>query len=114
MEILTVLFFFLHADLVEVADFQITYSTSGNQTKKGVPRLVFRKNRTKIWVGGSTVPPKDRPKCGFDNELCPPPTVKPSGLFQMYFSIELGYTCIQKEITVCFKIWLGKSGRSAL
>lgn len=77
----TVFFFFLHADLVEVADFQITYSTSGNQTKKGVPRLVFRKNRTKIWVGGSIVPPKDRPKCGFDNELCPPPTVKPSGLF---------------------------------
>ena len=94
--------FFFHAGLVEVADFQITYSTSGNQTKKGVPRLVFRKNRTKIWVGGSTVPPKDRPKCGFDNELCPPPTVKPSGLFRMYFLIELGYT--QKEITVCFKI----------
>ena len=103
MEILLFCFFF-HAGLVEVADFQITYSTSGNQTKKGVPRLVFRKNRTKIWVGGSTVPPKDRPKCGFDNELCPPPTVKPSGLFRMYFSIKLGYTCIQKEITVCFKI----------
>ena len=72
---------FFHAELVEVADFQITYSTSGNQTKKGVPRLVFRKNRTKIWVGGSTVAPKDRPRCGFENELCPPPTEKPSGLF---------------------------------
>lgn len=78
--------FFSPSVLVEVADFQITYSTSGNQTKKGVPRLVFRKNRTKIWVGGSRMPPKDRPKCGFNNELCPPPTEKPSGLFQMYFS----------------------------
>ena len=74
-------FTFFPAVLVEVADFQITYSTTGNQTKKGVPRLVFRKNRTKIWVGGSTVPPRDRPKCGFQNELCPPPTEKPSGLF---------------------------------
>ena len=80
-----ILLFFSPAALVEVADFQIKYSSSGNQTKKGVPRLVFRKNMTKIWVGGSTVPPKDRPACGFENELCPPSTEKPSGLFSMYF-----------------------------
>ena len=82
MDILdTALCFCFPSELIEVADFQITYSSSGNQTKKGVPRLVFRQNETKIWVGGSTVPPKDRPRCGFNNELCPPPTEKPSGLF---------------------------------
>lgn len=67
--------------LVEVADFQITYTNaSGNESKKGYPKLVFRKNMTKIWVNGGTTPPKDRPKCGFNNELCPPPTKKPEGL----------------------------------
>ena len=67
--------------LVEVADFQITYGNgSDGASKKGFPHLVFRNNMTKIWVGGSTKPPKDRPECGFNNELCPPPTEKPQGL----------------------------------
>ena len=68
--------FVLIDQLVEVADFQILYDSGSNSTSdsgKGVPRLVFRKNLTKIWVGGRLTPPKDRPKCGFQNELCPPP-----------------------------------------
>ena len=78
MKLILFLFnFFIFAVIVEVADFQITY---GNSSKKGFPELVFRKNRTKLWVGGSTVPPKDRPKCGFNNELCPDPTEEPPGL----------------------------------
>ena len=74
---------FLHPlVMVPVADFQITYGNSwGNGSKKGFPRLVFRNNMTKIWVGGSTIPPKDRPRCGFNNELCPPLTEKQEGLF---------------------------------
>ena len=68
--------------MVPVADFQITYgNSSGNGSKKVFPRLVFRHNMTKIWVGGSTIAPKDRPRCGFNNELCPPPTKKQEGLF---------------------------------
>ena len=67
---------------MEVADFQITYSNASNGTsgsKKGFPRLVFRENMTKIWAGGRTKAPRDRPECGFNNELCPPPTKEPSG-----------------------------------
>ena len=74
--------FLLPLVMVPVADFQITYgNSSGNGSKKVFPRLVFRNNMTKIWVGGSTIPPKDRPRCGFNNELCPPPTEKQEGLF---------------------------------
>ena len=66
--------------LEAVADFQITHSNdTGNRTKRGLPRLVFKRNMTKVWVGGSTEPPRDRPICGFDNELCPPPTEDPQG-----------------------------------
>lgn len=60
--------------LVEVADFQIIYANESNstsETRKGLPRLVFRDNLTKIWFGGSLTPPRDRPRCGFKNELCP-------------------------------------------
>ena len=75
--------FFL-AEFLEVADFQIQYGNlSGNGSKIGFPHLVFRKNMTKIWVGGSRVPPKDRPKCGFNNELCPPEKKDPPGLWWM-------------------------------
>ena len=78
--------------MVPVADFQSTYgNSSGNGSKKVFPLLVFRNNMTKIWVGGSTIPPKDgprcgstippkdRPRCGFNNELCPPPTEEQKG-----------------------------------
>ena len=75
--------FLLPLVMVPVADFQITYgNSSSNGSKKVFPRLVFRNNMTKIWVGGSIIPPKDRPRCGFNNELCPPPpTEKQEGLF---------------------------------
>lgn len=61
-------------ELVEVADFQIIYANKSNstsETRKGLPRLVFRDNLTKIWFEGSLTPPRDRPRCGFKNELCP-------------------------------------------
>ena len=61
-------------ELVEVADFQIIYANESNstsETRKGLPRLVFRDNLTKIWFEGSLTPPRDRPRCGFQNELCP-------------------------------------------
>ena len=75
-------FLLLPLVMVPVADFQITYgNSSGNGSKKLFPRLVFRNNVTKIWVGGSTIPPKDRPKCGFNDELCPPTTEEQGGLF---------------------------------
>lgn len=72
--------------LIDVGDFQISHSNASNSTfgsKEGFPRLVFHNNLTKIWIGGK--PPKDRPRCGFNNELCPPPAEKPSGLFFMTF-----------------------------
>lgn len=65
--------------LIDVGDFQISHSNASNSTfasKEGFPRLVFHNNLTKIWIGGK--PPKDRPRCGFNNELCPPPAEKPS------------------------------------
>ena len=68
--------FLLPLVMVPVADFQSTY---GNGSKKVFPLLVFRNNMTKIWVGGSTIPPKDRPRCGFNNESCPPPTERQKG-----------------------------------
>ena len=72
--------FLLPLVMVPVADFQSTYgNSSGNGSKKVFPLLVFRNNMTKIWVGGSTIPPKDRPRCGFNNESCPPPTEKQKG-----------------------------------
>ncbi|CAH3039755.1 unnamed protein product [Pocillopora meandrina] len=65
---------FFAYDFVEVGDFQIKYGNlSGNRSQTGFPHLVFRKNLTKVWVGGSRKAPKDRPDCGFDNELCPDP-----------------------------------------
>ena len=27
-------------------------------------------NETAIWPGGTTIVPKDKPKCGFDGKLC--------------------------------------------
>lgn len=55
------------AKLVPVGDFTIQYQNNSE------PQLNFAlRSDTKIqWPGGT--PPKDRPKCGFENELCPPP-----------------------------------------
>ena len=69
-----ILYFFFLTDFVEVGDFQIKYGNlSGNRSQTGFPHLVFRKNFTKVWVGGRRKAPKDRPDCGFDNEMCPGP-----------------------------------------
>ncbi|XP_068761985.1 atrial natriuretic peptide receptor 1-like [Montipora capricornis] len=79
--------------LVEVADFQILYDSGSNSTSdsgKGLPRLVFRKNLTKIWFGGRLSPPKDRPKCGFQNELCPPSIDNPE---DNKMELIVGVTC---------------------
>lgn len=51
--------------MVPVGNFTISYNNNSDL------HLAFSLSTEKkiIWPGGS--PPKDSPKCGFDNELCP-------------------------------------------
>lgn len=65
---------------------------SGNRSQTGFPHLVFRKNLTKVWVGGSRKAPKDRPDCGFDNELCPDPNGESPGNVERTILVSQLYT----------------------
>ena len=52
--------------MVQVGHFKVDYDNNSDV------QVSFALSGTKIvWPGGS--PPKDSPKCGFDNEKCPPP-----------------------------------------
>jgi atrial natriuretic peptide receptor A len=53
--------------------------------------LMFVEGKKIYWAGGKSEPPADRPKCGFDNSLCPDDS---STMFFSILSLVLGLVVI--------------------
>ena len=54
--------------MVPVGDFTISYNNNSDLDLA----FALRPDAKIMWPGGSQ--PKDSPECGYENELCPPPS----------------------------------------